>query len=92
MALVAEVGGQDLSTNPLSLNSLLQIGNTLFETDKVRIPIGGLPTFRLGGFEQVAGQQIVLVIPEPGTVALLIMATLVLIGQRRRRVGAKLAH
>ena len=49
------IGGFDvLNFSPISLNSILGIDNTLFETDKLELPIYD-ELFALGGFDPVAG-------------------------------------
>ncbi len=62
-----------LATNPISLNTLLGLGNTLFSTDKLRFPIWDLP-FTLEGFEPITAAAFTIKVPEPGTLALLLAA------------------
>lgn len=100
LGATASVGGIDvLGLNPLSLNNLLGLDNTLFSTDKLLFDIFS-DTFGLGGFDQIQGSPILLalatdpgqggnLVPEPGT---LWLALAVLIGwgatQRRGRAGS----
>ena len=91
VSLVASAGGVNLiGTNPISLNSLLGIGNQLFSTPKLEIPITSIP-FTLGGFDPIVGQRIIITIPEPATIVLLLTA-LGGIAAQRRRLHRKLAH
>lgn len=83
-SVTASAGAVSLiSTNPVSLNSLLGFGNTLFATDKLRFPIAELP-FQLGGFERILGQAITINVPEPSTLLLLLAALGAAVSLRRR--------
>jgi hypothetical protein len=69
-----------LETNPISLNSLLGLGNQLFSTSKLEVPIWGKDDddpFTLGGFEQIKTASFTITIaavPTPGTLVLLLAA------------------
>jgi hypothetical protein len=67
-----------LETNPISLNSLLGLGNQLFSTAKLPFPIWGADDpFKLGGFAQITGAPFTITVataPTPGTLALLLAA------------------
>lgn len=75
------IGGLNiLNFSPISLNNLLGIDNTLFETDKVGFNVYN-KQFDLGGFNTVIGESFLLSItevPEPGTMALMLMGLLIL--------------
>jgi len=87
LGATASVGGIDvLGLNPLSLNNLLGLDNTLFETDKLLFDIFS-NTFGLGGFDQIAGAPMLLAlatdigpgandVPEPATLWLALGALL----------------
>lgn len=81
----ASAGSVDiLSTNPISLNSLLGLGNELFATDKLYFPIWDSP-FALGGFNTIAGASFTIeLVPEPATVVLLLVGGVLLVLRRRR--------
>jgi hypothetical protein len=81
----AEAGGvKILESNPLSLNQLLGLGNTLFSTSKLAVPIWD-ERFLLEGFGEFrAASFAIATVPTPGTVALLLVAVGTLAGTRRR--------
>ncbi len=79
-----------LNFNSLSLNTLLGLDNTLFETPKVEFSIFG-STIDLSGFNTIAGTPFTLSIaqasvPEPGTLILLLLGLMVLLMGRSRRL------
>ncbi len=101
LGATASVGGIDvLGLNPISLNELLGIGNTLFETDKLGFGIYS-DTFSLGGFAPRAasvftlrlantggggsGSNIGASVPEPDSRWLLSLGLLGLLLVGRRR-------
>jgi hypothetical protein len=91
LGATGSIGGVDLlNFNTLSLNNLLGIGNTLFETPKVGFSVYDT-TFDLGGFNTLAGTPFTLSIAaqvlEPGTVGLLLAGLLALQLGRRSRIG-----
>jgi hypothetical protein len=70
-----------LKSDSISLNNLLGIGNTLFETSKLGLSVYD-KSFQLGGFNQIAGLPFTLVartVPEPGTIWLLLCGLIVLL-------------
>lgn len=68
----ASAGSIDLiSTNPISLNNLLGLGNELFSTDKWRFNVANT-TFPLGGFSPVTANAFTLAVPEPRILLLLL--------------------
>jgi hypothetical protein len=79
-SFTAEAAGVTiLGTNPISLNTLLGLGNTMFTTPKLEFPIWD-KDFRLQGFDAIRAASFSHVaVPTPGTLALLLRA-------RRRRV------
>jgi hypothetical protein len=72
-----------LETSPVSLNSLLGLGNTLFSTDKLSFPIGG-PSFALGGFDPILAAAFTINVPEPSPLVLLVAAFAAAAFARRR--------
>lgn len=73
-AFTAEAAGITiLGTNPISLNTLLGLGNVLFSTPKLEFPIFDLP-FQLQGFDPIQAAAFTIVVPTPGTLALLLAA------------------
>jgi hypothetical protein len=73
-----------LNFSSLSLNDLLEIDSTLFETPKVSFPVYG-DTFDLEGFEPIAGQSFTIAVPEPSTHAMLLLDLGALGATARRR-------
>ncbi len=67
-----------------SLNGLLGLGNTMFETDKLDMAIYS-DSFGLGGFQAIAGAPFTIAVPEPSTYALLLLGVGVLGAASRRR-------
>jgi len=89
----ASAGGVNiLSTNPVSLNSLLGLNNQLFSTPSLNFPVWN-NTFQLGGFNTIAGTPFTIgvtsAVPEPGTFFLLIagLGCVILLRSRGRRHG-----
>jgi len=87
-AFNASVGGVNIiGTNPISLNSLLGLGNELFSTDKLQFPVYSTP-FMLGGFNRIQAAAFTIPVssqvPSPGTLALLSIG-LAAVGTIRRR-------
>lgn len=75
-----------LNIGPISLNGLLGLGNTLFDTDKVGFSVFN-NQFGFGGFNRIAGNSFTIRVPEPGTVGMLLLG-LLLLGLARRRYGS----
>jgi len=80
-----------LNFNAISLNQLLGLDNTLFETPKVEFSIFG-SSFDLAGFNTIAGTPFTLSIaeasvPEPGTLILLLLGLMLLLLARSRRLA-----
>ena len=76
LGATGSIGGLDiLGFGPISLNNLLGIDNTLFETPKVGFDVANF-NFGLGGFNPVAGNSFTLLaiqaIPSPGTLLLVL--------------------
>jgi hypothetical protein len=85
LGATASVGGVDvLNFSSLSLNDLLEIDSTLFETPKVSFSVYG-DTFDLEGFGAIAGQSFTIAVPEPSTYAMLLLGLGVLGATARRR-------
>ncbi len=81
----ASLGGVNLiGTSPVSLNSLLGLGNTLFETDKLDFPIWDTQ-FALGGFNKITAASFMVVVPEPGSLSLILIGLGALLLRRRCR-------
>lgn len=90
----ASAGGVNIiSTNPISLNSLLGLNNQLFSTPALNFPVWD-NSFQLGGFNTIAGIPFTIgvasAVPEPGTFFLLIagLGYVILLRSRGRRHGA----
>lgn len=92
LGATGSIGGVDLlNFNTLSLNNLLGIGNTLFDTPKLGFSVYDT-TFGLLGFNRVAGTPFTLNIAqvsEPGTIALVLAGLLGLRLRRRSRANAR---
>lgn len=85
----ASAGGVDIiGTSPISLNSLLGLGNELFSTDKLRFPVYSTP-FLLEGFDPIHAAAFTLEVasrvPSPGTLALMASALIAVGAFRCRR-------
>ncbi len=74
-----------LGTTPISLNQLLGLGNELFSTPKLEIPVYSLP-FALQGFDPIQTAAFTIQVPVPGTVVIILIG-LVAVGAVRRRQG-----
>lgn len=69
----AKAGPVDvLRFNSQSLNRLLGLGNTMFETDKLAFSVYS-ESFDLGGFQEIAGASFTIAVPEPSTYAMLLL-------------------
>jgi hypothetical protein len=73
-----------LKFTPQSMNRLLGLGNTMFETDKLSFAVYD-DTFDLNGFQEIAGQSFTIAVPEPSTYAMLLLGLGVLGATARRR-------
>ncbi|MDT8383899.1 MAG: PEP-CTERM sorting domain-containing protein [Gammaproteobacteria bacterium] len=84
-ATASVAGVEVLGIGPISLNGLLGLGNTLFETDKLDFSVYDF-SFGLGGFERIAGNEFTIGVrvPEPGTIGMLLIG-LFAMGFLRRR-------
>jgi hypothetical protein len=86
LGATGSVAGADiLEFGPLSLNDVLGIGNTLFETDKVGFQVFD-DQFRLGGFDTVEGTPFTISVssvPVPNSCCILSLGIFVLWGMRR---------
>jgi hypothetical protein len=86
LGATASIGGIDLlNFNPLSLNNLLGIGNTLFDTPKVGFSVFDT-MFKLGGFQEIIGDSFTLnlySVPEPGILWLMVFGLSALFILRR---------
>ncbi len=84
----ASAGGINLlGTSPVSLNSLLGLGNQLFSTPKLEFPIWDTP-FQLEGFESIDAAPFTITVqtaPTPGTLVLLLAALGAAAFAQRRR-------
>ncbi len=93
LGATGSAGGIDLlNFNPISLNQMLGIDNTLFETDKFGFSVYDT-TFGLAGFDTLAGNSFTLQIhrvPEPSTIGLLLAGLLALHMKRRERPNTRL--
>lgn len=80
----------NLDFNPFTLNDLLGIGNTLFETSKVGFSVYDT-TFNLFGFDNIAGSPFTLyvAVPEPGTFGLMLVGLVALQLRRRQHAGIR---
>jgi hypothetical protein len=92
LGATGSIGGVDLlNFNTLSLNNLLGIGNTLFETPKLGFSVYDT-TFDLLGFNRLAGTPFTLSIAqvsEPGTIALMLAGLLGLRLRHRSLANAR---
>ena len=90
LGATASIGGLDqLNFNSLSLNQILGLGNTLFETSKVGFSVYDT-TFNLFGFDPIVGSPFTLdvAVPEPGTFGLMLVGLVALQLRRRQRAGS----
>jgi len=76
-----------IGTNPVSLNSLLGLGNQLFSTSKLRFPVYGhnTPAFMLAGFSPIQAAAFTINVPTPGTLVVLSIGLLAAGTARRRK-------
>ena len=84
-----------LSSDSISLNNLLGVGNTLFNTPKLGFDVYH-DSFLLGGFNQILGSSFTLVarevaaqVPTPGTLPLLISGLMLLLLRRKGSLSCK---
>jgi hypothetical protein len=86
----ASLGGVNLlGTSPVSLNSLLGVGNTLFETPKAMFPIWDT-SFHLGGFDRITAASFgITTVPTPGVLWLMMAGFGALLLPRLRRTKVR---
>lgn len=89
----ASAGGVNIiGTNPISLNSLLGLGNDLFPSQHLTsFQVGNL-SFGLQGFNTIAGTPFTVTVPEPGTIALFLIGFGSLVLMRRRKARTDAGH
>lgn len=85
-ATASAAGISLLDIGPISLNGLLGLGNTLFETDKLDFSVFA-NEFGLGGFERIVGNAFTIGVrvPAPGTIGMLLIGLFAMGIARRRR-------
>lgn len=90
-ATASAAGTNLLNIGPISLNGLLGLDNTLFETNKHTFSVFG-KTFELGGFNTVMGDAFTIHVnaPEPSTILLIAIGLAALGVARRRNVSSAL--
>ena len=86
LGATGSVAGADiLEFGPLSLNDVLGIGNTLFETDKIDFPIFN-DQIKLEGFGTIEGNPFTITVspvPVPNSCGVLLLGIFVMWGMRR---------
>jgi hypothetical protein len=87
-ATASVAGVKALDIGPVSLNGVLGLGNSLFETDKFGFSVYD-DEFSLGGFNRIAGNAFTInvgpgVVPEPSAIGLLLVGLFALPFARRR--------
>jgi hypothetical protein len=90
-SFTAAAGGVTiLGTNPVSLNTLLGLGNTMFSTNKLEFPIWDSGPFALGGFDSILAAAFTINVPEPSPLALLLAALAAgALATRRSRIALR---
>ena len=83
VGLTASLGSVKLLGGDISLNQLLGLGNTLFQTPRAEFDIYD-NRFALGGFENITGTPFTIEVPEPATILLLLLGFLVIAAHRVR--------
>ena len=89
-ATASAAGRNLLNIGPISLNGLLGLDNTLFETDKLTFPVSGRNPFELGGFNTVSANAFTINVnaPEPRAILLIAIGLIALGVARRRNVSS----
>jgi hypothetical protein len=80
-----------LDSDSISLNNLLGVGDTLFQTSRIGFSVYD-DTFSLGGFNQILGSPFTLVarqVPEPASLTLLMSGLLLLLLRRPSRLALR---
>jgi hypothetical protein len=82
-SLTASMGGVKLLGGEISLNQLLGLGNTLFQTSRVELPIWA-KEFALMGFSEIEGAAFTVQVPVPATLILFVGGLGLLLAAKRR--------
>ena len=86
VGLTASLGGVKLLGGDISLNQVIGLGNTLFQTPRAEFDIWN-KSFALRGFTPIIGTAFTITVPEPATYLLFLLGILAIVVHYRQRVS-----
>lgn len=86
VGLTSSLGSVKLLGGDISLNQIIGLGNTLFQTPNAEFDIWN-KSFALGGFTPIIGPEFTIQVPEPATYLLFLLGILAILAHYKLRIN-----